>query len=158
MFTGDRSGDFLFAGLYSQGFASQPTSVSLDDGLHLTGAFVTAPVRCAPPANRPLPAERDRCMPFLEEELSLLRSARVCLALGGYAFEAIGRLSAVRGRLRGRFAHGAEFRLDPSYRDDLGTVLCTYHPSQRNVFTGLLTTEMFAEVLRRARKLVDQAS
>lgn len=158
MFTGDRSGDFLFAGLYSHGFANQPTSISLGDGLELSSAYVTAPVRCAPPANRPLPEERDRCMPFLEEELRLLPLARVYLALGAYAFDAIGRLRGVRGRMRGRFSHGAEIKLEASEDDELDTVLCTYHPSQRNVFTGLLTSEMFSDVLRRARELVGPES
>ena len=155
MFTGDRSGDFLFAGLHRQGFANQPTSVRADDGLELIGAYVTAPVRCAPPANRPLPAERRQCMPFLEEELALLPDAHVYVALGGYAFESISRLDRVRGRMKGRFAHGAEISLDPATDAGPHVVVCSYHPSQRNVFTGLLTAQMFDEVLVRARQLVD---
>ena len=156
MFTGDRSGDFLVDGLHRHGFATQATSTSREDGLRLTGAYMTAPVRCAPPANRPLPAERDRCAPFLEEELALLGDASVYLALGSYAFDAIRRLPWVRGRLSGRFAHGAELVLDPAEsRHPPSVVLCTYHPSQRNVFTGLLTPEMFSDVLARARRLVD---
>ncbi|MHB8456739.1 MAG: uracil-DNA glycosylase, partial [Acidimicrobiales bacterium] len=156
MFTGDRSGDFLVAGLHRHGFANQPTSVNADDGLELIDAYVTAPVRCAPPGNRPVPTERDRCLPYLDEELALLERARVYLALGAYAFDAIGRLQRVRGRLKGRFAHGAEMELGQA-GDGRGpeTVLCTYHPSQRNVFTGLLTTEMFSAVIERARQLVD---
>ncbi len=152
MFTGDRSGDFLVAGLYRQGFANQPTSTSREDGLMLVDAYVTAPVRCAPPANKPLPAERDRCLGYLAEELSLLESARVYLALGAYAFDCLRRLPALAGRLQGRFAHGAEFRLGGTGRPEV--VLCTYHPSQRNVFTGLLTAEMLSEVLERARSLL----
>lgn len=152
MFTGDRSGDFLVAGLYRHGFSNQPTSVRADDGLCLIDAYLTAPVRCAPPDNKPLPEERSRCLPYLEVELGLLPQAEVLLALGAYAFDAIGRLEAVRGRLSGRFAHGSEHLLarGPGPR----VVLCSYHPSQRNVFTGLLTAEMFSEVLSRARRLL----
>ncbi|MHB1987431.1 MAG: uracil-DNA glycosylase [Acidimicrobiales bacterium] len=157
MFTGDRSGDFLVAGLYRHGFANQATSVHAQDGLELIDAYVTAPVRCAPPDNRPLPQERDRCMAFLEQELSLLPRARVYLALGAYAFAAIGRLTRVRGRMRGSFGHGVEVRLDPAVdRAPPDVVVCTYHPSQRNVFTGLLTAEMFSAVLARARVLVSE--
>ncbi|MGO9196475.1 MAG: uracil-DNA glycosylase [Acidimicrobiales bacterium] len=154
MFTGDRSGDFLVASLHRHGFANQPTSVERHDGLELTGAYVTAPVRCAPPANRPLPEERDRCLPFLEEELGLLTHATVYLALGAYAFDAIRRVEGVRGRMKGRFSHGAEIALGGPAGARPQTVLCTYHPSQRNVFTGLLTAEMFSDVLARARELV----
>ncbi len=155
MFTGDRSGDFLFAGLHRHGFASQPTSVRRGDGLELRGAYVTAPVRCAPPANRPLPEERQRCLPYLEEEIALLTQARVYLALGAYAFDSLARVRGV-GKVRGRFSHGARFELEPATPGERSRVLlCTYHPSQRNVFTGLLTSEMFSEVLARARELVD---
>lgn len=153
MFTGDRSGDFLVAGLHAAGFANMATSRHLHDGLRLVDAYWTAPVRCAPPANRPLPAERDRCLPFLEEELSLLPRRAVYVALGAYAFDALARLPSLRGRLKGRFAHGAEFQLSPGAPR---AVLCSYHPSQRNVFTGLLTAEMFADVLRRARELLQR--
>lgn len=154
MFTGDRSGDFLVARLYEQGFASQPTSVHAGDGLRLLNAYFTAPVRCAPPENRPLPAERDRCLPYLEAELALLSAARIYLALGAYAFEAVRRLPSLQGRLRGRFAHGAEIAVQPGEDPAPEAVLCSYHPSQRNVFTGLLTAEMFSEVLSRARQLL----
>ncbi len=153
MFTGDRSGDFLVAGLHRHGFANQPTSRGMDDGLQLLDAYLTAPVRCAPPGNRPLPEERRRCLPFLEEELALLASGRVYLALGAYAFESLGRLPALRGRLRGRFTHGGEYELEPAATGPT-VVLCSYHPSQRNVFTGLLTAEMFSAVLARARQLL----
>lgn len=154
MFTGDRSGDFLVAGLFAAGFANQPTSRHPGDGLVLLDAYWTAPVRCAPPGNRPLPEERERCIGFLEQELALLERRRIYLALGAYAFESIGRLSSLRGRLGGRFAHGAAFHLEDHMAP--ATVLCSYHPSQRNVFTGLLTAEMFSDVLQRARQLLDQ--
>jgi uracil-DNA glycosylase family 4 len=155
MFTGDRSGDFLFAALWRAGLASQPESTRPGDGLALRGAYVTAAVRCAPPDNRPTPAERDRCLPYLAEELSLLPGAVVYLALGAFAYESLSRLPALSGALprpRPRFAHGAEVRLalppgGPQW------LLCTYHPSQRNVFTGLLTAEMFDTVILRAVEL-----
>lgn len=166
MFTGDRSGDFLYAALWRAGYSSQPGSVSRTDGLTLQGAFVTAAVRCAPPANRPQPDERDRCARWLTGELDELREVKVVLALGAFALDALSRqrhleLSAPpagrglaggpAGRTRGarpRFAHGAELGLA-----DGRTVLCSYHPSQRNVFTGLLTPAMFDAVLARAREL-----
>lgn len=149
MFTGDRSGDFLFAALHRAGYANQPQSVAASDGLMLTGAWVTAAVRCAPPANRPTPAERDACAGYLDEELSLLRNARVLIALGGFALEALWRLPAISaGARRPRFAHGAEVGLA-----DGRHLLCSYHPSQRNVFTGLLTPAMYDAVLARAREL-----
>jgi uracil-DNA glycosylase family 4 len=154
MFTGDRSGDFLVAGLHLHGFANQSISIAADDGLQLIGAYVTAPVRCAPPANRPLPEERARCLPYLEEEIGLLGNAVVYLALGAYAFESLRRTTAFSS-LRGRFAHGAEFALDPAPAGPARFVVCTYHPSQRNVFTGLLTSQMFSDVLARCRTLVD---
>jgi uracil-DNA glycosylase family 4 len=152
MFTGDRSGDFLVAGLHRHGFSNQATSVSREDGLCLTDAYLTAPVRCAPPENKPLPAERASCLPYLEEELGLLSRAEVLLALGAYAFDSIGRLPRIKGRLSGRFAHGSEHPLSPGAGPQM--VLCSYHPSQRNVFTGLLTAEMFSDVLARARRLL----
>lgn len=147
MFTGDRSGDFLFAALHRAGYANQPQSVAPGDGLALTGAWVTAAVRCAPPANRPTPAERDTCGAYLAEELSLLGRARVLIALGGFALEALWRLPAIsHGQRRPRFGHGVEIELA-----DGRHLLCSYHPSQRNVFTGLLTPAMFDAVLARAR-------
>ena len=148
VFTGDRSGDWLFAGLWRAGLANQPTSVALGDGLALTGAYVLAVVRCAPPANRPTPQERDTCAPFLRRELSLLPAARVLLALGNFAYQA---LAAELGlRPRPRFGHGVEAPLP-----DGRVLLCSYHPSQQNTFTGTLTEEMFDDVLRRAVKLAD---
>jgi uracil-DNA glycosylase len=165
MFTGDRSGDFLFAALHRAGYASQPLSRSIDDGLRLSRAWVTAAVRCAPPGNRPTPQERATCAPYLSAELRLLTCARVVLALGGFAYDALLRLAEVGGglgRKQERFAHGLELPLPPlatpsaRSRADAGarrTLLCSYHPSQRNVFTGLLTAEMFDDVLVRAREL-----
>jgi uracil-DNA glycosylase family 4 len=152
MFTGDRSGDFLYAALHRAGYANQPTSVSLDDGLRLSGAYVTAAVRCAPPDNRPTPTERDRCAPFLAMELSLLIRGHVFIALGQFAYEALFRVESLTGTPRPRrpkFSHGLEVPIDGGR-----TILCSYHPSQRNVFTGLLTAAMFDEVLARAADIL----
>ena len=146
IFTGDRSADFLVAGLHRAGLASQPTSERRDDGLRLIGCRMTAAVRCAPPANRPLPEERARCRPYLEREIALCPSARVLLALGGLAWEELARaLGAPRGFIR--FGHGAEAELGGR------TLLGCYHPSQQNTFTGRMTAPMLDEVLRRAREL-----
>jgi uracil-DNA glycosylase len=151
IFTGDRSGDWLFAALWRGGYANQPTSVSRDDGLALTDCYVTAAVRCAPPANRPLPVERDNCMPYLERELRLLARARVIMCLGGFGWDAALRAVAALGesvpRPRPRFAHGATTELGR------WILLGCYHPSQQNTFTGRLTEEMLDEVLLTARKL-----
>lgn len=155
MFTGDRSGDFLFAALFRCGFANQPDSRRADDGLELQDAYVTAAVRCAPPANRPTPDERDRCRGYLETELSLLDDATVYLALGAFAYEALSRTEPVARRMPSRrppFAHGLEIALSPADRP--AWLLCSYHPSQRNVFTGLLTATMFDGVLERAKQLL----
>jgi uracil-DNA glycosylase family 4 len=146
MFTGDRSGEFLYAGLYRCGFANQPTSEHRRDRLTLSGARVTAAVRCAPPANAPTAAERDTCRPYLERELALLVEARVLIALGGFAF---GALAAVAGlRPRPTFGHGVEVHL-PDGRWLLGC----YHVSQQNTFTGTLTPAMLDAVLLRAAGL-----
>jgi uracil-DNA glycosylase len=146
VFTGDRSGGWLFAAMWRTGFANQPTSVSVDDGLRLRGAYVLATVRCAPPQNRPTPEERRRCTPFLRRELELLTAARVLLVLGNFAYQA---LAAEYGlRPRPRFGHGVEAVL-PDGRH----VLCSYHPSQQNTFTGTLTEAMLDAVLVRAREL-----
>jgi uracil-DNA glycosylase family 4 len=145
-FTGDRSGDFLYAALHRCGYANQPTSVSIDDGLRLTGAFVTAPVKCAPPANKPTPAERDTCRPFLDREVALLPNVRVVLALGRFGWDAA-CVSFDAGRPKPVFAHGAEAPL-PGGRLLLGS----YHVSQQNTFTGVLTEEMLDAVLLRARQ------
>jgi uracil-DNA glycosylase family 4 len=146
MFTGDRSGDFLYAALHRAGYANQPTSTSIDDGLELAGAWITAPVRCAPPANKPTTTERDQCKPFLERELALLPEARVFLALGGFAFQALSTFLGIAPRPT--FGHGVEVPLP-----DGRTVLCSYHVSQQNTFTGRLTPDMLDDVLRRARAL-----
>src|SRR5437870_4767870 len=125
IFTGDRSGDWLYRALYRHGFANQPLSVSRDDGLRLDGAYVTAAVRCAPPGNAPTPEERDRCRPYLEREVALLHRLRVVVALGAFAY---GVACGVLGlRPRPRFGHGVEAPLA-----DGRVVLCSYHPSQQN--------------------------
>ena len=148
IFTGDRSGDWLFRSLHRTGFANQPSSLHREDGLRLDGAFVGAAVRCAPPGNRPLPEERDNCLPYAAEELRLLGEVRVIVCLGGYAWDAALRISPPTPRPRPRFAHGAEHEL-PDGRALLGT----YHPSQQNTFTGKLTQEMLDAVFARARAL-----
>jgi uracil-DNA glycosylase len=146
VFTGDRSGDWLFGSLFRTGFANQPTSVHRDDGLRLDGAFVAAAVRCAPPANRPLPAERDACLPYAARELELLRPD-VIVCLGAYAWDAACRLLGLRPRPR--FAHGAEHEVEGG-----PVLLGTYHPSQQNTFTGKLTGPMMDAVFARARELL----
>jgi uracil-DNA glycosylase len=151
VFTGDRSGDWLFASLWRCGLANQPESRARDDGLALRGAYVTAAVRCAPPANKPLPAERDNCFPYLLRELELLRDLRAIVCLGGFAWEAALRARAALGeptpRPKPRFGHGAEL---PAERWPL---IGCYHPSQQNTFTGRLTEPMIDAVLLRAREL-----
>jgi uracil-DNA glycosylase len=146
MFTGDRSGEWLYASLFRTGFANQPTSVARDDGLRLTGAWVTAPVRCAPPANRPAVDERDRCAPFLAAEMGLV-PWRVAVALGGFGWDAVLRVTGWDGR-KPRFGHGAEVAL-PDGRHLLGS----YHVSQQNTFTGRLTEDMLDTVFLRAREI-----
>jgi uracil-DNA glycosylase family 4 len=155
MFTGDRSGDFLYAALWRAGMANQPHSRGRDDGLELRDAWVSAAVRCAPPQNRPAPAERDACLPWSLRELGLLSEVRVVLCLGAFAWDAALRLTAELAgpdnpppRPRPRFAHGAEF--------DAGryTLLGCYHPSQQNTFTGRLTEAMIDQIFTRARELV----
>jgi uracil-DNA glycosylase len=150
-FTGDRSGQWLYGAMHRAGLASRPTSVARDDGLRLRDAYVTAVVRCAPPANRPLPGERDRCLPYLDRELRLLERTRVLVALGSFAWD--GTLRALRGlghevpRPKPRFAHGAEAEVGPY------VVLASYHVSQQNTFTGKLTREMLDAIFARARRL-----
>ena len=151
IFTGDRSGDFLFASLHRCGLASQPTSEHRDDGLRLSDCWISAAVRCAPPANRPTPAERDRCLPWAAHELELLDAVRVVVCLGAFAWDAGLRLRALGGeplpRPRPRFGHGAELA------GERWALLGCFHPSQQNTFTGRLTEEMIDTVFRRAREL-----
>ena len=156
VFTGDRSGDFLFASLHRTGFANQPTSVRVDDGLRMVDAYVTPAVRCAPPANKPTPAERDECLPYLMREFQLLKAMRVVIALGAFGYEAAWtalRAAAVAGLelpvRRPRFAHGLEVPCGAL------TIVCTFHPSQQNTFTGRLTPAMLDSVLARARALAE---
>ncbi len=148
IFTGDRSGDFLFGSLHRCGIASGPTSVHRDDGLRVRDVYVTAVVRCAPPGNRPSPGERDNCVPYLTRELELLPSLRSILALGSFAWDgilrAVGASGHVIGRPRPRFSHGGEARVGPY------ALLGSFHPSQQNTFTGKLTPEMLDSVVRRA--------
>ena len=146
VFTGDRSGDWVYRALHRAGYCNQPNSDHRGDGLILSGAYVTAAVRCAPPANRPAPDERDRCMPFLRRELRLLDRLRVVVALGGFALQALAL--AYHQRPRPKFAHGAEIDMSAGLN-----VLCSYHPSQQNTFTGRLSQEMFDIVFSRARRL-----
>jgi uracil-DNA glycosylase len=145
IFTGDRSGDWLFASLHRTGFANQPNSDRPGDGLRLERAFVAAAVRCAPPANKPLPEELANCLPYAAEELELLRPA-VIVCLGSFAWAAACRLLAIRPRPR--FGHGAEH-----HPEEGPALLGSYHPSQQNTFTGKLTEEMLDAVFSRAREL-----
>jgi uracil-DNA glycosylase family 4 len=153
VFTGDASGDFLFAAMYEAGLANQPTGRRPDDGLALRDAYIAAAVRCAPPANKPLPSERDNCAPFIQRELVLLAKVRVIVPLGAYgwaaALRAIAAVSGVDPRPRPKFGHGADARVGPY------AVIGSYHPSQQNVFTRRLTAPMLVAVLTRA---VDLAS
>jgi len=152
VFTGDRSGDWLFAAMWRSGLANQPESRSRDDGLELRGAYVTAAVRCAPPANKPLPAERDACFPYLLRELELLHELRVIVCLGGFAWDAALRARAALAepvpRPKPRFGHCVE--LPASGRLSL---LGCYHPSQQNTFTGRLTPAMMDDIFATARAI-----
>ncbi len=153
VFTGDRSGDFLFAALHRAGYANQPTSVHAGDGLALRDVWITAAVRCAPPANRPTPAERDACLPFTARELELLPGVRVVVCLGAFGWAAALRLLDARGapipRPRPAFGHGAEVHLPAPHPALLGC----FHPSQQNTFTGKLTAAMIDGLLVRAGEL-----
>jgi uracil-DNA glycosylase family 4 len=151
VFTGDRSGDWLFAALHRAGFANQPVSRHRDDGLRLRDCYITACVRCAPPANRPSVEERDSCLSFLVEELGLLTRLRVVVCLGAFAWDGMLRALKARGwsvPRKPRFGHGALALVGP-YR-----LLGCYHPSQQNTFTGRLTQAMLDAVLARARELL----
>ncbi|MBS1880422.1 MAG: uracil-DNA glycosylase [Actinobacteria bacterium] len=156
MFTGDRSGDWLFAALHRAGYANQAQAVSRDDGLELRDAYIGAVVRCAPPANKPTPAERDNCLPYLGRELELLDRARAIVALGAFGWDGMLRAARALGvevpRPRPRFGHGAEAQIG-RWR-----LLGCYHPSQQNTFTGTLTEPMIDAVLTRAREVTSSWS
>jgi len=153
IFTGDRSGDWLFRALHKAGFANQPTSIDRNDGLSLRDCYVTAAVRCAPPQNKPLPGENANCRPYLLRELELLRRCRVIVALGRFAFDAaISSIGLSEGSSRRpEFRHAAELRLTGAI-----TLLASFHPSQQNTFTGKLTEPMFDRVFMRARRIIDE--
>ena len=146
VFTGDRSGDFLFASMFRTGFANQPEATHLGDGLALTGAWVTAAVRCAPPANKPTTDERDMCRPFIERELALLTNVSVIVALGQFGYGVAASLVGLSPRPK--FGHGVEVTLGGGR-----TIICSFHPSQQNTFTGRLTTDMLDAVFGRAAEL-----
>jgi uracil-DNA glycosylase family 4 len=154
IFTGDRSGDWLFGALHRAGYANQPTSVRRDDGLELCDAYIAAAVRCAPPANKPTIDERDRCLPYLVRELELLDRLRVVVVLGAFAYEALWRVLGGAGvalpRPRPKFTHGLEV---PTPR---AVIVGCFHPSQQNTFTGKLTVPMLDAVFARARELSDR--
>ncbi len=150
IFTGDRSGDWLYAALHRAGYANQPTSEHRGDGLRLSDAYVTAVVRCAPPANRPTPSERDNCLPYLEQELATLKNCQTIVALGGFAWDGALRALRVIGedipKPKPRFGHGAESHIGR------WSLLGCYHPSQQNTFTGRLTEPMMDRIFVRARE------
>lgn len=154
MFTGDRSGDFLYKALFEAGFANQPTSTRRDDGLALKNAYISATARCAPPANKPLPAELANCRPYFEREIDLIRP-RAILALGGIAMRAYLALLKDRGQIQSYaafpFRHGASYKLP----EDLPRLFVSYHPSQQNTFTGKLTDAMLANVLGDIRRFLE---
>ena len=157
VFTGDRSGDFLYRALYEAGFASQPTSTRRDDGLALENAYVAATIRCAPPANKPLPSEEANCRPYFEKELELLRP-RALLALGGIAMRVYLGLLKERGAIKSAaafpFRHGANYEIGAG----LPRLFVSYHPSQQNTFTGKLTEAMMARVFGDIRKFLESDS
>lgn len=156
VFTGDRSGDWLFSALHRAGYANRSESVRAGDGLELRDAYVAAAVRCVPPANRPTTQERDRCLPYLARELTALERVRVIVTLGGFAYEAVwrvlGGLGVPLARPRPRFGHGVEVSTERA------TLLGCYHPSQQNTFTGRLTESMLDAVLTRSRELIARSS
>ena len=155
MFTGDRSGDWVYGTLHKFGFASSPVSHHRDDGMSLSDAYITAAVRCAPPDNKPLPVERANCAPYLVRELELLKKVRVVMALGKVAFDAYLGICAAQGAVlpspRPKFGHCLAYQLDGGI-----TLLASYHPSQHNTLTGRLTTEMFDNVFATARRILAQ--
>lgn len=154
MFTGDRSGDWLYRALHRAGFSSQPRSSHRGDGLQLRDCYITAAVRCAPPANKPKPVERDACQPYLVSEIQALTRIRVVVCLGKFAYDQVFRILQGEGaslpKPRPKFSHGLEVEIDPGR-----SLLASYHPSQQNTFTGTLTERMFDSVWDRARELID---
>jgi uracil-DNA glycosylase family 4 len=146
VFTGDRSGDWLFAAMHRAGLSNQPTSVSRDDGLRLVDSYVAAVVRCAPPANKPAPEERDTCLPYLKRELAALPSVRAIVCLGSFALDGVARLYGVRPKPK--FGHLVDVPLP-----DGRTIVCSFHPSQQNTFTGKLTEPMLDAVFARALEI-----
>lgn len=145
VFTGDRSGDWLYRAMYKVGLASQPESTSRDDGMSLHNAWITSAVRCAPPANKPTPSERKKCAPFLRRELALLKEVKVIICLGSFSFQAI--CDELEIRPRPKFGHGVVVDHE-RYK-----IVCSYHPSQQNTFTGKLTEKMFDRIFKTAVKL-----
>jgi uracil-DNA glycosylase family 4 len=148
VFTGDRSGDWVFRALHRSGYANQPTSTSADDGLVVKDVYIAAAVRCAPPANKPTPEERDRCLPYLRRELDLLTNVTVVVVFGKFAYDVVAPLLGVRPRPA--FGHGVEVAAGNK------TILCSFHPSQQNTFTGKLTEPMFDAIFSRARELANR--
>jgi uracil-DNA glycosylase family 4 len=151
MFTGDRSGDWLYRALHRAGFASQPHSIDRNDGLRLKDCYITAAIHCAPPANKPFREEIENCRPFLLREIELLKNARVVVALGGIAFVTALRAFGLEGA-RKKFGHGVECDLSGGRR-----LIASYHPSQQNTFTGRLTESMLDRVMMRARAIIDSS-
>lgn len=163
MFTGDRSGDFLYRAMHEAGFANQPTSIRADDGLVLDDVVITAPAHCAPPGNKPLPEELNACASFMDETVAMMQSLRVVVCLGRIAFDASLQLYQRRGWIRKRtpfkFGHGIEHifeAVDAAKRVTPPVILCSYHPSQQNTFTGRLTPIMLRKVFERARAIIEQ--
>jgi uracil-DNA glycosylase family 4 len=150
VFTGDRSGDWLFGSLHRVGLANQPNSTHREDGLRLNDTYITAAVRCAPPANKPMPQERDNCLPYFVRELELLHRARVIVCLGAFAWDAALRALGILGHRvspKPRFGHGVQAQVGPY------VVIGSYHPSQQNTFTGKLTEHMLDEIFQRAERV-----
>ncbi|MGB3410362.1 MAG: uracil-DNA glycosylase [Microthrixaceae bacterium] len=148
IFTGDRSGDWLYRALWRAGYANQPVAVSLDDGLELTDAYITSPVRCAPPANKPTIAERDACRPFLDAEFDLLSEVKVVIALGAFGFGEASRI--LKFKPKPKFGQGVEY-IAPGGQ----TLIGCYHVSQQNTFTGRLTEEMLDTIFERAKQIIN---
>jgi uracil-DNA glycosylase family 4 len=155
MFTGDRSGDFLFRAMFEAGFANQPTATHVGDGLELRDCLITATAHCAPPDNKPTPEEIAACAPFLDETLAIAKNVKVIVCLGKIGFDAILRYYKRRGWIERfslyAFGHGAEFEIPGS-----PTILCSYHPSQQNTFTGKLTPAMMRDVFERAKTFIER--